>query len=62
MITDWYCFEHEDFDIRIRNRGRYTCDAWGGPDGDPCWIRLAEIIEHGETDINDIPVPNRTAR
>ena len=62
MITEWFCFQHNDGDIKKRHHGAYTCSMWDGPDGDPCWIRLARIVEHGTTDINDIPEPNRTVR
>ena len=62
MITEWFCFQHNDGDIKIRHHGMYRCSAWTGPDGDPCHIVLAQIREHGTVDLNDMPEPNRTVR
>ena len=62
MTTDWYCFTHNDFDIRKRHHGEYRCSDWAGPDDDVCVIHLARIIDVGDTDLNDLPEPNRTVR
>jgi len=62
MITEWFCFTHEDGDIKIRDYGAYRCSDWKGPDDDDCVIHLAEIVHYGHIDLNDIPIPNRTAR
>ncbi len=37
-----YCFEHMSADIRVRDRGRYTCDRWH-PD-DPCDIDEGRVV------------------
>jgi hypothetical protein len=62
VITEWFCFEHEDGDIKKRHHGAYRCSNWKGPDDDTCVILLAQIVEVGDTDLNDIPEPDRTAR
>jgi len=62
MITDWFCFTHEDFDVKKRHYGTFRCSLWRGPDDDTCVIHLAQIIDVGDTDLNDMPEPNRTVR
>ena len=62
MITEWFCFQHEDGDIKRRHYGMFRCSEWAGPDDDDCVIHLAEIREHGTVDLNDMPEPNRTVR
>ena len=62
MTTAWFCFTHDDFDIKKRHHGLYRCSDWKGPDDDTCQIVLAKITQYGHIDMNNGPIPNRTAR
>ncbi len=62
MTTAWFCFTHNDFDIKKRHYGAYRCSEWAGPDDDTCVIHLAQIVDLDGTDLNDMPEPDRTVR
>ena len=40
-----WCFEHQEAGIKKRYYGELRCAGWQGPDDDPCYIRLALVIE-----------------